>query len=194
MHRRGARANPRQLERRPSPRRGGARLDSHFPRPGAHRACRGRRRAQSRPESRRGASGSFACTRCGWLRHRSIRGSRMKILGEPAGPGTSAATSVAASIRRALAGSGSRRRGRQRERPQRGFIIAALGLWPRDRRGVGSRCVGTRSLEKSGGASRKRRARGRLRICPAIARRCGGARLFLDHRGRAAGCERRRKQ
>ena len=50
--------------------------------------------------------------------------------------------------------------------------------------------MGPHSLEKSCRAGRKRCARLRLRICPAISRRRRGARVLHYHRGRATGCER----
>ncbi len=47
--------------------------------------------------------------------------------------------------------------------------------------------MGPRAFEEGGRPGRKRCARLRLRICPAVARRRGGARLFLHHRSRATG-------
>ncbi len=55
---------------------------------------------------------------------------------------------------------------------------------------MGGRRVGAHSLEKSCREGGKLRAGSRLRICPAIPRRCRGARVFHYDRSRATGSER----
>ena len=101
------------------------------------------------------------------------------------------ATSVAASIRRAFGGIRGRRTAAAPDSTparisssQRWVYGLGIGAaWEAD-------VWGRIRSKKAAAQGRKRRAGSRLRICPAVARRCRGARVFLDHRSRAAGSER----
>ena len=100
------------------------------------------------------------------------------------------AISVAASTRRTSAPRGPRTPAAVASTPawitssQRWvYGLAAGAAWEAD-------VWGRIRSKKAAALGRERRARSRLRICAAIARRRGSARLFLDHRSRATGGQR----
>ena len=153
----------------------------------ARRGCRRRAIPTCRPPPR---AWKPRATRCAVAASSLYPRIAMKGLGERQGRETRRRPRASASIRRTLAALGRRRSGgsgrhaaASNQSSQRWVYGLGIGAaWEAD--------VWGRIRSKKGRrAGRERCARGRLRIRPAVARRRGGARLFLDHRSRAAGCE-----
>ena len=138
LTRRGARADPRPMEWQPSQRSGRTRLDPHFRRPRAHPPCRGGRSIRNpdlKAAAARVEASRYAVRVAASSLYPRIAG---KILGNR--QGMELGGDLGSGINPPGFGGipGIDDGGGSSQDTSAGIIDAALGLWPRNRRGVGS--------------------------------------------------------